>query len=55
MKCEYLQFPDGTVRVTAVFESREDMEKFKDAYDQFAALLPEKKLEPGASEGKNDG
>jgi hypothetical protein len=40
MKCEYLQDADGVVRLTAVFESREDMDKFREVYDEFAALLP---------------
>lgn len=49
MKCEYLQFADGVVRLTAVFESREDMEKFKEVYDKFAVLLPEKGHEPAST------
>lgn len=48
MKCEYLQDADGVARLTAVFESRDDMEKFREVYDKFAALLPEKPAQPVA-------
>lgn len=42
MKCEYLEVAAGVVRLTVIFECREEMERFKEVYDQFAALLPQK-------------
>ncbi len=41
LKVEWLGFPDGSVRLTTVFESRADMEKFREVYDKFVALFPE--------------
>lgn len=53
MICEFFQDADGATRLTAVFESRDDMEKFREVYDKFAALLPEKPAQAVAPDNGN--
>lgn len=41
MKCEWAEHHDKTYCLTVVMESRRDMARFKECFDQFAALFPE--------------
>lgn len=56
MKCEFVHDLADVSRLTVIFESRDDMEKFKEVYDKFAALLPAKPaktLAPDQSSGEH--